>query len=184
MFEGWDNFYLLIGGAAGSLIGLLFIVATLFSGRDRTRMLRAAAVYTTPTVFNLSVVLVLSAMALAPGLKSGFVGAALAAAGLIGLAHGVTVIWRFRWLNANEKPHWSDAWCYCAGPVAAHVGLLSCAALAWFDAHAAPLALAVVLMIMLLLAIRNAWDLVTWMAPVRGAGEELSTTPPADYPAS
>ena len=33
MFEGWDNFYLVTGGAAGALIGLMFVVATLEIGR-------------------------------------------------------------------------------------------------------------------------------------------------------
>ena len=29
MPQGWESFYLLIGGAAGALIGLLFVVITL-----------------------------------------------------------------------------------------------------------------------------------------------------------
>jgi hypothetical protein len=178
MFKDWDNFYLLVGGAAGSLIGLLFIVATLFSGRDRTRMLRAAAVYTTPTVFNLAVVLVLSAAALAPDVGAGAVGVTLLLASLIGLIHGGVVIWRFGQLNAGETPHWSDSWCYCIGPAAAHAGLGVCAVLAWRDPSMAPRAIAMVLMAMLLLAIRNAWDLVTWMAPTRRPEDELSASAP------
>jgi hypothetical protein len=32
MFSGWDSFFLLIGGAAGAMIGLLFVVASLPPG--------------------------------------------------------------------------------------------------------------------------------------------------------
>ncbi len=34
MFEHWDSYYILVGSASGALIGLLFVVATLQSGRD------------------------------------------------------------------------------------------------------------------------------------------------------
>jgi len=34
MFQHWDSYYLLLGSAAGALIGLLFVVATLSAGRE------------------------------------------------------------------------------------------------------------------------------------------------------
>jgi hypothetical protein len=175
MFQNWSNYYVLLGTASGSLIGLLFIVATLFSGRDRTRMLRAAAVYTTPTVFNLAMVLMLCAMTLAPGVRARFAGDALLTAALAGVIHGVVVIGRFRVLNAGEAPHWSDFWCYCLGPAAVYVALGLCGLACWRDASAAPPVLACILMAMLLLAIRNAWDLVTWMAPARTPDKDAPT---------
>jgi hypothetical protein len=176
MFQNWSNYYFLLGSASGSLMGLMFIVATLFSGIERTRLLRAAAVYTTPTVFNLAVVLALSALALAPRIGSGLIGLALMIAAFVGTGHGVSVIWRFRRLNLGEAPHWSDAWCYCIGPTAVHAALGVGAILAWDDPPAAPMVLAVVLMAMLLLSIRNAWDLVTWMAASRMPDKPSATT--------
>ena len=35
MFEGWENFYLIVGPSAAALIGLMFVVVTLTAGRDR-----------------------------------------------------------------------------------------------------------------------------------------------------
>jgi hypothetical protein len=35
----------------------------------------------------------------------------------------------------------------------------------WFDIHIAPASVAIFLLVLLLLSIRNAWDLVTWIAP-------------------
>ena len=32
MFAGWNNYFMLLGAASGSLIGLLFVVVTLTAG--------------------------------------------------------------------------------------------------------------------------------------------------------
>jgi len=165
MFKGWENFFLLIGGASGSLIGLLFIVATLFSGRDRERMLQGAAVYSTPTVVKLAMVLVLSGAAMAPGAGAWRMGVLLAGLSLIGVAYSVLGLVRFHRLPFEDQPHWSDFWFYCVAPLALYLGLGAGAALVWLDRPIAAFAVAAVLMLMLLAAIRNAWDLVTWLAP-------------------
>ena len=161
MFEGWDNFYLIIGGAAGALIGLMFVVATLSHGRDRAAALDGASLYMTPTVVGFSVVMVVSALAEAPltRLSVAALQGALAAAGVV---YGAVIAWRLTHRNA---PHWSDYWCYGYAPLAAYVALVGAAAAVALGADWGPRAVAAVLMSVLLLAIRNAWDLVTWLAP-------------------
>jgi formate/nitrite transporter FocA (FNT family) len=62
MFHDWENYYLLIGAAAGALIGLVFVVTTLTAGLDASRVSRGAKVYITPIVFHFSVVLIVSAI--------------------------------------------------------------------------------------------------------------------------
>ena len=62
MFRDWENLYLLIGSAGGALIGLLFVVASLSSGLERSKALRGSSIYLTPIVFHLGVVLVVSAL--------------------------------------------------------------------------------------------------------------------------
>jgi hypothetical protein len=57
MFLHWDSFYMLIGSAAGALIGWLFVVATLTVGREQSSVSRGMKVYMTPTVFHFAVVL-------------------------------------------------------------------------------------------------------------------------------
>ena len=165
MFKDWDNYYLLLGGASGSLIGLLFIVATLSAGRDPEQMHRGSAVYTTPTVYNLAVVLVLSAMAMAPGIGAITAGLVLGGCGLVGLWYCGWIGLRINHLEVGEPPHWTDFWFYSAAPFAVYLGLTTSAALVWLDGPLAPGWIAAMLMLMLLSAIRNAWDLVTWLAP-------------------
>jgi len=165
MFQGWTNFYLLIGGASGSLIGLLFIVATLSAGREREQTMQGTAIYTTPTVVMLTAVLALSGVAMAPAFSVGFVGTLLIAVGATGLIYGAWIVRRIRRWNLGEAPHWTDVWCYAAAPMALYAALAGAGALVWQDLPAAAPACAAVLLLMLLMAIRNAWDLVTWLAP-------------------
>ena len=66
MFEGWGEYYLLVGTAAAALIGLLFVVMSLLAGRDRAQIEAGSRFYMTPIVFDLGAIVVLSGAALAP----------------------------------------------------------------------------------------------------------------------
>jgi hypothetical protein len=167
VLQGWDNFYYLIGSASAGLIGLLFVVMTLTAGRDRSRIVRAAGIYMTPTIVTFGVVLAISAIAMAPGLPLIPRGVAFGAFALSGLAasmRGCLGIVKLR--KEPQPPHWSDHWCYGVAPVAMYLGLTSVIAAAfWGHSSWAPYALGGLLLTLLLLGIRNAWDLVTWMTP-------------------
>ena len=56
MFEGWENFYLIVGPSAAALIGLMFVVVTLTAGRERDQTERGKHLYTSPIVWHLAVV--------------------------------------------------------------------------------------------------------------------------------
>ena len=167
MLQGWDNFYYLIGSAAAGLIGLLFVVMTLTAGRDRSRIVRAAGIYMTPTIVTFGVVLAISAIAMAPGLPlvpRGVAFGLFALSGLAASARGFVGIARLR--KEPQPPHWSDHWCYGVAPVVMYLGLTAViAATFWGHSSWAPFALGGLLLSLLLLGIRNAWDLVTWMTP-------------------
>jgi hypothetical protein len=177
VFEHWDSFYLLVGGAAGSLIGLLFIVATLSAGRrDADSALRGASIYMTPIVQHLGVVLVISALAAAPGLSGEDTALILAAGGLVSLVSSGRVIWHLQIAKSLTAPHWSDIWWYGVAAFLADLTLAGSAAAFWLVSPAwAARGVAVALVTILLIAIRNAWDLVTWISakgPSPGAPEE------------
>lgn len=172
MFEHWDSFFLLIGGAAGGLIGLLFIVVTLIRGGDTGLKLRGASVYMTPTVAHLAGVLMLSALATAPGLSNSVAGV------LYGVGATACLIFTGRALamlvtGSIRSTHWSDTWGYGAAPFAASLALAVSAAAIWFAPNWAARGIAASVVAMLLIAIRNAWDLVTWIS----AKGDLSSGP-------
>ena len=179
MFEGWDNYFVLTGTAAGGLIGLLFVVITLTSGLDRSRALRASGIYMTPNVVHFAVTLVASALVLAPRMSMHVDALILAGAALAGLSnairtcHGIVGFAR----ESGATPHWSDMPLYGLAPGVLYMLLLSDAGAIWVGAAFAPFLLAALLMILMLLAIRNAWDLITWIAP--GVPESEAKPPPA-----
>jgi hypothetical protein len=67
--------------------------------------------------------------------------------------------------EGDHTPHWSDMPLYGVAPGVLYLLLLGVAAAIWLQATFAAAALAVLVMVLMLLAIRNAWDLITWMAP-------------------
>lgn len=166
MFHGWENYFGMLGTASAGLIGLLFVVVTLTSGFETTQAQRGQALYMTPTGLNFASVLAVCAVTLAPGLSPMVMAAALGAVALFGLGNGVrSSIGIARPQNPTDRPHWSDFWCYGAAPVVIYLGLGAAAIGVANRASWAVYALAGTLLFQLLLGIRNAWDLVTYIAP-------------------
>jgi hypothetical protein len=166
MFEGWDGYFVLLGTASGGLIGLLFVVVTLTSNVDRSRALRAAGIYMTPIAVHFGAVLSISAITLVPRLTAPQIAGLIGLFVLLGLSAATRSclgILEFR--KGADPPHWSDFWGYGAAPAASYALLLVAAAGVWARAGWSVYALAALLLILLLVAIRNAWDLITWMAP-------------------
>ncbi|HVJ55311.1 MAG TPA: hypothetical protein VM689_22815 [Aliidongia sp.] len=172
MFSGWQSFYQVTGSAAGELIGLLFIVATLSSGREHSSIMQGIKLYVTPTVMHLALILVISGIALVPETS------VVVPAPLVGFVAIGGLVFTFliavRLGRLTSPAHWSDFWCYGVAPTVIYAGLAGAAAAGYAGARA-QLPIAVLLLILLLVAIRNAWDLVTWLAPRRSLG----TMPPA-----
>jgi hypothetical protein len=170
MFEHWDSFYLLVGGAGGGLIGLVFIVITLIRGVNAETNLRSASVFMSPLVFNLAMVLVMSAFATATDLTPAAVSLILGAGALTGILWSGRVIVLLGFSKVVRAPHWTDIWAYGVIPLGAYLALAATAASASLAPIWAPLLLAFSLTVLLLSAVRNAWDLVTW---ITAKGDQL-----------
>ena len=118
MFQGWDNVFMLLGTASGSLIGLLFVVVTLTSGQDRARTLRAGGIYLTPEYRPLPRWCWRSgAAAIAPRLPAMVTAIVMAAAALFGFINAVrTCLGILEFRKSGDPPHWSDLWMYGGTP--------------------------------------------------------------------
>ena len=165
MFFAWTAFYQTIGSASAALVGLLFIVATLSSRQQEGGVHLGMQLFTTPTVFHLSLVLIISALALAPPSPMYRPAAAMTLVALIGCVHSIPLAIRIARLP--NPSHWSDFWCYGAAPGAAYLALAGATGAAWAGAPHASHWIGLIVLVLLALGIRNAWDLVTWLAPRR-----------------
>jgi hypothetical protein len=165
MFEGWGEFYLLAGSAAAVLIGLIFVVVTLMQDRTRSSVLSGSKLYMGPVVLHVSFVLVLSAAALVPGISSDEFAAMAGVISLWGMVRGAMVIGGIRALTGEDQPHWTDVWFYGVIPALLY-GLLAAVVIAvWTECPWATRLLAAAITGLLLITVRNEWDLVTWLAP-------------------
>lgn len=169
MFHDWGEFYLLVGSAAAVLIGLIFVVVTLMQDKPRSTMMAGQTLYMGPVVLQVSFVLVLSAAALTPGIAARDYATVVAVVAVWGLYRGVQSTIGIRALCWQEgPPHWTDAWFYGVIPTLLSLALGVVAWGFWSGAEWAVHGVAVVITGIVLLAIRNEWDLITWLAPMRG----------------
>jgi hypothetical protein len=171
MFEGWENFYLIVGPSAGALIGLMFVVITLTAGRERDDTERGKHLYTSPVVWHLGVVLVLSGAAVAPTMERQIFGIVSGGLALLGVAMGVRSavgIARSRMTGADSM---FDMWWYGIIPGVVYVGLGAAAVATCLGVSWSASAVAAALMSLLLVSIHAEWDLVTFLAPMAGASD-------------
>lgn len=170
MFEAWENFYLIVGPSAAALIGLLFVVATLTASLDRAKVASSNSLYMTPVVFHFAVVMVLSAVASIASLPHQAMAVLAGVCALAGFAHAARICLAIQTRNTPEENHWSDIHCYGGVPAAIYAFLAGAAGAIWLGEPGAANLLGFTLLALLLISIRNAWDLVTYLAP--RAGEE------------
>jgi hypothetical protein len=163
MFEHWHEFYLLIGSAAAVLIGLIFVVISLMQDRSRSSVLAGSRLYMGPIVLGVSFVLVLSAAALMPGMTRERFAAITGVVALWGLVRGLMSLAGIARLKGEV--HWTDVWFYGLLPSLVYLALGIVALAFWNEWRWAEEGIAAVITLGLLLAIRNEWDLITWIAP-------------------
>ena len=179
MFERWHDFYILVGSAAGALIGLLFIVITLTAGStDRERALRGSSLYMTPAAVQFTTVLLISSIAAAP-ISSITARFLLLVLGLATSLYAAINVVRMFTAKDFQPAHWSDPVWYAIAPLIGYLALVAADVLGWTAPADWPFAVGVMAVVFLLCGIRNAWDLVTWIAPGRPeAAPPPSSTPP------
>jgi hypothetical protein len=165
MFQGWENFFYLIGSAAGALIGLMFVVITLTANHEPRRVSRGAPVYVTPIVFHFAVVFVISAILEMPGIPSALIALLFSLCAIAGLVYAAITTIRLCSKGWEDPiPGWSDKCFYGFFPTAIYVALLGVTIAVWMAQRKPVFALGVIMLTLLLLGIRNAWDLATTLA--------------------
>jgi hypothetical protein len=158
---GWDNFYLIAGGAAGGLAGITFVVITLVTDTRRVGE-ESVRGFVTPIITHFGAVLCLSAFITMPGHTATSLSLGIGAEGLAGLIYMITVVKAMRRMEGDYMPVFLD-WIWNAGlPALCYALLLSTAF--WFSARptASPYCIAATVMLLMTVSIYNAWDIAVF----------------------
>jgi len=159
---GWANFYVIVGSAAGALIGLQFVVMTLIAQLPGARDVeRGSHAFATPTIVHFGSVLLLSAAICAPWRGVGGAAVLWGALGLAGVFYVAITIRRMRTQTAYS-PVFEDWLFYSLLPVAAYGTLAVSACAVRFHDRVALFAVGGAALLLLFTGIHNAWDAVTY----------------------
>jgi amino acid transporter len=172
LLSQWQNFYMIMGSAAATLTGLMFVVTTLIAGIDAHLSILNAAVsaFNTPTVVHFGTVLLLAGVLSAPWQTFSSLSLLLGLVGLGMVLYSIIVLRRMRRVPHYQSTLEDWSW-YLVLPLLAHVLLIVSAFVLPKNPSSALYIVASVMLLLLLVGIRNAWDMVTFLAVERAHSE-------------
>lgn len=153
----WDSFYVILGSAAGALIGLQFVVMTLIAQRPPTSGSQVGAAFATPTIVHFGTALLLSALLRAPWQAITVPAFLCEVIGLGGTVYAVIVARRVRRQTAYS-PVLEDWLFHALLPLASYVMLALSAFFAPIHTRHALFGVGGAALLLLFVGIHNAWD--------------------------
>jgi hypothetical protein len=81
---GWENFYLLVGTAAATLIGLMFVAITFGASFVEVKEVATARAFLDPTLSHFVQVLLTACFVVVPSIRPAVLGALLVALAVFG----------------------------------------------------------------------------------------------------
>ncbi|HTQ83339.1 MAG TPA: hypothetical protein VMI47_08730 [Pseudolabrys sp.] len=166
----WSDFYLLVGTAGATLVALLFVAVSLGVGFLTQARAAATRVFYSPIIVHFTAVFFISAVALVPAHSPTFFAMLIGASALCGIA--VSAFTTIQLLRNHWTDYLQDHIGYGLLPLAGYVALIA-AAVMIFTQHAEALdVLAGALLLLLIINIRNAWDLTLSMVRRHGDNKQ------------
>jgi len=160
LLEHWREFYLLVGTAAAALLALLFVAAPIGVGFLSPERMSRTRVFMSPVVLHFTAVLFTCSLGLVPShTRASF--AVLIAAGA--LAAAVYSIRMSVHVLEDSTIDLADKIFYGTVPVIAYAAALVAAGLVVLGLPHAADVLAGAVLLLLLVNIRNAWDLMLFL---------------------
>lgn len=160
----WHNFYSIIGSAAATLTGLMFVVIALVSGALRRVPSpgTGVTVFNTPNVIHFGAALLVAAILSAPWPTVWPAALLLGLAGLVGVTSIFIVLWHVRHRLVGYQMVLSDWLWYTLLPLVSYSALVVAAILLPIYPVPALFVIAAVALLLLFIGIHNAWDVVTY----------------------
>ena len=168
LLEHWHEFYLLVGTAAAALVALLFVAASIGAGMLTRHAGGPTRTYMSPIAFHFTSALFVSAAALVPTHTRLTLGVLVGLNAIAGTIYAAFVLRRLFTDNIADLP---DRICYGIIPFFAYAAGLVAAYLIFRGSIHAPEFLAGTVVLLLIVNIRNAWDLMLTLARRRGEAD-------------
>ena len=157
ILEPWYDFYLLIGTSAGTLVGLMFVAASVGAGVFTHERQHALRIFLSPTVVAFSGILAASLAGVMP------------AATCLGAIYSGLVWYRMVREGIARSIDLEDRVWYAMIPSVAYM-LLTAGGIAFcLGAGLACALLAAGMCLLLIAGLRNAWDMTTWVVLHKGS---------------
>jgi hypothetical protein len=166
--SAWQNFYLLSGTAAATLIGLMFVAITFGAGLVGAQPTASTRSFIDPPFYHFVHVLIIACVVVIPSMSAPVLGAVLVAIGVLRTA----VLFRIhRHMREAQRKfgdiELSDWLSGIVIPLLCYL-LLGASGAGFFKGYSAAFSgLAVATLGTLVLGIFGAWELMIWMALVR-----------------
>jgi hypothetical protein len=164
VLTAWSSFYIMTGSAAASLTGLMFVVITLVTGTERLQKNQdGISTFSTPTVAHFGAALLVSAILSVPWRSLVHPATLLGLIGLFGVVYVLRLMYRTRRLTMYSADFEDWAW-YTILPLLAYGAILAGAIVLPANPVVALFVLAAGVVLLIFIGIRNAWDIVTFIA--------------------
>jgi len=160
--EAWNDFYLLIGTAGVTLTGLLFVVVSLGPRVVANHRATGVRAFISPNAVFFTTTLVVAAVLLAPNLPATAIGAFLCLGAVGSLVYLAYTKAHQRW-RGSKLPFLDWIW-FVGLPITSYVLLLVSGIGFLLQAALSMHGVALALILLLVIGIRNAWDLVIWIS--------------------
>ena len=159
----WHEFFSLVGTASATLIGLLFVAASVGARFYTKEKHPAIRTFLSPSVVHFTCVLAGCLFALAPIERWWVLGVLVAGDGLFGLAYSRGV-WRTMVKHGYSQTidREDRAW-YAVVPALGYAGMVGAGVLVVAGRGAGCGVLAGAMGVLLLAGIRNSWDMTVWV---------------------
>jgi hypothetical protein len=163
MLAGWNEFYALLGTAAAALVALLFVAVSVATSvlTSEPESRKNTSTYLSPVVFHFANILFLSLIALIPTQTWESFGLVIGVASIGSVTYSVVIAVRVHRNSISDLP---DRLCYGVIPAFCYATGLIVALLLFEDMPAAFNLLAGAALFLLVINIRNAWDLMISLA--------------------
>lgn len=168
--QRWHDFYLLVGGAAATLVGLMFVAISLGSRLITQESIPALRVFVSPTLIHFIYVLVIATVVVIPTVTRMPLGILLVLVGLLSFGRALSTVPFMHRQHREQIIDIHDWVWHLIAPSASYLLLAGTGIGLLLGVNRAFNGLALASILLLVSGIRNAWDMVVWFA--------LKTEPP------